>query len=100
MKKRMKLILLVISFSLSACDTMMKKQEVILITPPDNLLVECESVSPPDKIEYMTSNLKKREEYLTDYAIKQNGVINKCNNTIVELREWKIKQKEVYGKHE
>lgn len=100
MNLNIKTMVLLSSILLTGCETLMKKQEVILITPPDNLLMECESVAPPDKIEYMSSNLKKREEYLTDYAIKQNGVINKCNNTIVELREWKIKQKEVYGKHE
>lgn len=96
MKLLIKILSILVFVSLSACETMVQKQTSILITPPDELLSECTATPPPDKIEYMKSTLKEREELLIDYSIKQNGVIKKCNNTIQVLKDWKIKQKEIY----
>jgi hypothetical protein len=76
---------------------MVQKQTSILIAPPDELLIACEDIPPPSKVDYMKATLKEREELLTDYSIKLNGVINKCNNTVTVLKDWKVKQKEIYG---
>lgn len=97
MKIIIRMTVLLSSFLLAACDTMVQKQKTILITPPDELLLYCESIPPPNKVDYMKATLKEREELLIDYSIKQNGVIDKCNNTITVLRDWKVKQKEIYG---
>ena len=97
-------ILVTLALLLSGCDTFVKTKEVIvyknkniLVTVPDELIVNCEAELPPSKQDYMNvSTISEREQLQTDLNTKQYAVIAKCNNTISSIRNWKQQQLQIF----
>jgi len=83
--------LLLLSFILlTGCST----QPVItyntkVISPDDNLILDCTFTHPPDTTTYMQTPANDREKVLADYVntLLNDGII--CNQKFVALREWK-----------
>ena len=85
-----------ITIILAACTP---KIQYVLITPDDNLIQDCEYVIPVDQLKYLrTSVWTDREEMLFSKLGEGDVRMQKCNNRIRELREWKIKQKQIWEK--
>lgn len=62
-----------------------------IIMPADDLLVNCNKAEPPNKTEYIKSNMSDREEALFDYSFKQTSNIQTCNLRWQALRNLKSK---------
>lgn len=71
--------------------------KTILVTPPDELLKDCELQTPPNVEEYMRSDWSEKEALL---VTAYDGAMRKtilCSVSKKTLREWKQKQQEVYS---
>jgi hypothetical protein len=64
----------------------------ILISPPDQLLENCNISPPPDKNTYLNSDWENREGMLMTYSRLQITNIVICNERMGNLREWKKRQ--------
>ena len=62
-----------------------------IVMPADDLLVDCNKSEPPNKDEYIKSNMSDREKALFNYSFKQTDNIQKCNLRWKSLRELKSK---------
>lgn len=72
------------------------KTRTVIIAPPDSLIAGCDVVKPFSKDEYLSATIKDREKLLTNYAIKQNGELRKCNDSFVNIKEWRDNVIKVY----
>lgn len=68
----------------------------ILIAPPENLLINCLVVAPPDAADYTAASLQERERLLYTLSINQFKNIYLCNTQLSALRNWKQEQTTLY----
>jgi hypothetical protein len=92
-------LLFLVLLGVSGCTT--KPPEIIVtkyipILPPDELLIDCPIVPPPNKSLYMSVSLGDREEMLWDPLIKQYKVLGTCRVRTAGLRQWKADQILIY----
>lgn len=69
----------------------------VLVTPPDELLQDCELQPPPDVEKYKSAEWTDKEDML---VIAYKGALSKtilCNVNKKSLREWKQKQEQTYS---
>jgi hypothetical protein len=69
----------------------------VLVTPPDELLKDCELQPPPNIEEYTKSEWSDKEALL---VTAYHGSVRKtilCNVSKKTLRDWKQKQQEIYS---
>jgi hypothetical protein len=94
------LTLIVIAFALTGCATtkevLVVKIKTVLISPPDELMEKCTVNAPPDIKEYVQSNWQKKEELLVTYSGQQMKNLFTCDEKLKNLREWKVKQINLY----
>lgn len=99
--------LLIVSLSvLSGCGVLCKKQEpeiqivyktnTVVLEPPDEFLMECVKPTPPSKDVYLKANARGKEELLVDLNIQLYTQIDNCNSSILSIKNWKSKQKDLY----
>lgn len=92
--------LLFICLFLTACETnptIQYKTQTVLIYPPKELIVKCESDIPPKKTEYTNSTTEQKEKLLVDYSNAQTTHLRKCASTINKIDDWVEKQKKIYN---
>jgi hypothetical protein len=88
---------------LTACQTNPSVPEerivynTILVTPPDELLKDCELQTPPNVDEYMKSDWSGKEELLVTAYNEATKKTILCSVSKKTLREWKQKQQEIYS---
>ena len=80
-----------LAFTLTGCGLLTPKTEynTKVITPDDNLIMDCDISEPPSKADYAAATQKEREVILTKYV---NTVLNDeivCNKRLSRLRDWK-----------
>lgn len=96
------LTLILIAVFLTACGTtkeiLVTKTKTILIVPPDELMDKCLVDAPPNIKEYVESDWQRKEELLVTYSGKQMKNLFTCNEKLKNLREWKVKQINLYPK--
>jgi len=68
-----------------------------LISPPDNLIMNCLIEPPPPVEAYMAAQLQDRERMLFDTSMQQFKNAGTCNIRLKELRDWKVKQEAIYN---
>lgn len=74
-----------------------------LISPPDNLLLDCPVAVPPDGATYKAAGegvtheqaADKREQMLFEHAAAQMANIGSCNVRLKALRDWKQRQEQL-----
>jgi hypothetical protein len=69
----------------------------VLVTPPDELLKDCELQSPPDIQKYLMADWSDKEALLVEAydAALRKAIL--CNTTKSSLREWKKEQQKIYS---
>ena len=77
-----------------------KETEIVVLTPPANLLKDCEPTVPPAKEKYVELTAREKEEALTEFGRGQTAVIRQCNKDKKSLREWVTKEVENQKKAE
>lgn len=98
----LKLITVVLfSMLLMACGTTQEPQvmyKVAVVTPDDNMLIDCVIVAPPEKNKYYKATMKEREEMLIELSGAQIKETALCNNRWKNLRLWKKQQQDLHSK--
>ncbi len=98
-------IYLIFAFILSGCSTIKNKEvekeiviktKNVLITPPVEMMVQCQKIEPPPKDIYLQSNYRDKEELLVNLTIKLYAEIDICNTVIKSIIDWTEKQKAIY----
>jgi hypothetical protein len=95
-------IILLSLFTLVGCSTTPKPEpeiryKTVVVAPADNLLVDCNIKAPPLPEDYPgTETWTKKEGVLVDLNEANMKNIIDCNVRLKALREWKIKQLEIY----
>lgn len=75
-----------------------------LVTPPDNLLLDCSVAAPPSREAYKAAGegvsheqaAEVREKMLMEHAGTQMKNLSVCNTNMQQLRDWKTKQQQLY----
>jgi hypothetical protein len=93
------LILFVITMTLIGCatPTPITISQNIVVSPPDNLMLDCFIEPPPDKASFEAAADKDRVAMLAKVAssqIKDNDV---CNKRLSQLRDWVKQQNAIYN---
>lgn len=73
-------------------DVIVKEPFNVLITPPDEMLEECEVEVPPSYSVYLGSSVEAREGLIFSHSLKQMLNIQNCNNKLIALSDWKAKK--------
>lgn len=97
--KSFKLVFLgLLSLFLSACETMQPKvtTQYVVVSPSSDLMADCPIATPPNKEEYLSASVAKREELLYNLSMEQYKNIQKCNIQMKKLRKWKTEQEAIY----
>lgn len=71
-----------------------------VISPPDNLLIDCEITKPPSKSFYLESDWRGKEDLLVKNIKDQISNLTSCNTRISNVRQWIKDQKELYSNKE
>lgn len=99
-KMKQLLIFFSICLLLAGCETnpvVQYKTQTVLIYPPKELMVKCESDSPPKKSEYIVATTEQKEKLLVDYGNAQTTHLRKCASTVNKIEEYVEKQKKIYN---
>jgi hypothetical protein len=97
-----RLVVLAASVFISGCTTptVVPEYKTILVSPPDDLLVDCAISPPPFTPEsYMVLSWEQREEKWTAYTSQLFAEVATCNNRPQALRHWKVEQENLYNKN-
>ena len=102
---RIFLFLSFIAMSLSGCGLFSKKPEVkeIVITQtqyvhphiPQVLFKPCIPNKPIPVESYLTLSQQQKEEYLTDYVVRNLAVIKDCNTKLTSIEKLLLEQKKL-----
>lgn len=70
----------------------------VAVTPPDSLLVDCNTSPPPDIDKYLsTTNWSDKEQMLVESYNNQTSNIGLCNIQMKNIRKWKYEQLKLYS---
>lgn len=72
------------------------KTKIVLVTPPDELLVKCTVLPPPAKDTYIKNSWEEKEKQLVNYSLSLITEIKKCNLTFDNVIDWKKRQIQIY----
>jgi len=86
------IIAILVAISLTGCGLLPTKTEYStkVLTPDDNMIMDCNITEPPSKADYAAATQKEREIILTKYI---NNLLNYkivCNKRLQRVREWKV----------
>ncbi len=96
-------VLLAVAMLCAGCGTVPEKPrivyntEIVLISPPSNLMVHVTKPAPDFTPEqYAIASSEKREDYLEALIEKLYKQIDSVNIRLEGLREWVLKNNEIY----
>ena len=92
----MKTLFLAVLLALTGCAThtvhdVVEKPVQIPVTIPNELLVHCTATAPISVEEYLSLDIKARENALADYTIKLIGDIKLCNAHLDSIKVYQDK---------
>lgn len=86
----LKIFLLTLSVFIIGCASTepLGKPNAIFLPPPASLLIYCDSVKPPNRIQYPFYSPQKKEEVLTDMVMQLQKSLFLCQQQIFGINLW------------
>lgn len=72
------------------------KPKTYVVVPDDSFIDQCQVTKPTPVVEYIEKVAKDKESYFADYAKALIIDLELCNQKLTSLREWKVKQLDIY----